>query len=125
VIGRTPLLAAGGVGVALVMLGYVTVAQLLPALIGVQVIRGLAYASFTASSMTFAVEWGEQSNRGSHTGLFNTASGGGQLVGLLLSGAIVESAGFEVFFGLCGLGALLSGVCFAVLRYRHIPVHSP
>jgi MFS family permease len=124
VVGRAPLLAAGSVGVALVMLGYVMVAELLPALIGVQVIRGLAYASFTASSMTFAVEWGEQHNRGSHTGLFNTATGGGQLLGLLLSGTIVQAAGFELFFGLCGLVALLSGVCFAVLhyRYRHVPV---
>jgi MFS family permease len=123
-VGRAPLLAAGGVGVMLVMAGYVTLARLLPALVGVQVLRGLAYASFTASAMTFAVEWGEERNRGRHTGLFNTASGGGQLLGLLFSGVIVQRAGFELLFALCGLCALFSGVCFAVLQYRHMPVHS-
>jgi MFS family permease len=124
VVGRAPLLAGGGVGLAIVMLGYMTLARFLPALIGVQVVRGLAYASYTASAMTFAAEWGEQGQRGSHTGLFNTATGGGQLLGLLLSGVIVQVAGFEFLFGICGLSALLSGICFALLRYRHIPIQS-
>jgi len=118
VAGRAPLLAGGGLGVAVVMVGYITLARFLPALVGVQVVRGLAYASYTATSMTFAVEWGEQSNRGSNTGLFNTATGGGQLLGLLLGGAIAQTLGFEILFALCGAIALLSALCFWLLHYQ-------
>jgi MFS family permease len=124
-IGRAPLLTAGGVGLALVAAGYMLLAQTLPALAGVQVIRGLAYASFTVSAMTFAVEWGEQSRRGSHTGLFNAVMGGGQLLGLLVGGTVVQGAGFAFLFGMCSLFALSSAICFGLLRYRHVPVQAP
>lgn len=118
VAGRAPLLVVGGVGVALVMLGYVTLARVFPVLIGVQVIRGLAYASYTASAMTFATELGDKRTRGSNSGLFNAVTGGGQLLGLAIGGTLVQARGFEFLFEVCAASALLSGVCFWLLHYQ-------
>ena len=117
-IGRVPLLTAGAVGVTIVMTGYILLARILPALVGVQVIRGLTYASYTASAMTFATEWGERHNRGRDSGLFNAVMGAGQLVGLLVGGTLAEAMGFEFLFAACGVSGLLSAACFWGLRYR-------
>jgi DHA1 family multidrug resistance protein-like MFS transporter len=116
-LGRVPVLMVGSVGVALVMLGYMAVARSLPPLIGVQAVRGVAYASHMASAMTFAAELGDRRTRGSNSGLFNTAAGGGQLLGLLMGGTLAQIWGFEVMFGACAVVALLSGACFWMLRH--------
>jgi MFS family permease len=115
--GRVPVLMVGSLGVVLVMLGYMTVARKLPLLVGVQVVRGVAYASHMATAMTFAAELGDRRTRGSNSGLFNTASGGGQLLGLLMGGTLAQNWGFEFMFGACAVAALLSGVCFWMLRH--------
>jgi PPP family 3-phenylpropionic acid transporter len=115
--GRVPVLMVGSLGVALVMLGYMVVARRLPLLVGVQTVRGVAYASHTATAMTFAAELGDRRMRGSNSGLFNTAAGGGQLLGLLMGGTLAQNWGFEAMFGVCGVIALLSGVCFWMLRH--------
>jgi MFS family permease len=112
VVGRTPLLISGGLGIVLVMAGYVTLYHWLPALVGVQIGRGVAYASYTTSAMIFATEWGDQKRRGQHSGLFNATSGAGQLLGLLLSGTIVDALGFTMLFSLCAIFAGLSALCF-------------
>ncbi len=114
--GRVPVLMVGSFGIAVVMLGYIVVARRLPLLVGVQAVRGVAYASHMATAMTFAAELGDRRTRGSNSGLFNTASGGGQLLGLLLGGTLAQNWGFEVMFGACAVAALLSGVCFWMLR---------
>jgi predicted MFS family arabinose efflux permease len=116
VVGRAPLLAAGGGGVGLVMLGYVTLARVLPALIGVQVVRGFTFASYTATAMTFAAEHGDPTTRGSNSGLYNAASSGGELVGVLMGGTLAQAVGFETLFGVCAISGLLSSVCFWALR---------
>jgi DHA1 family multidrug resistance protein-like MFS transporter len=115
--GRVPVLMVGSLGVAVVMLGYMTVARRLPLLVGVQTVRGVAYASHMATAMTFAAELGDRRTRGSNSGLFNTASGGGQLLGLLMGGTLAQNWGFEAMFGACAVAALLSGVCFLMLRH--------
>jgi PPP family 3-phenylpropionic acid transporter len=114
--GRVPVLMVGSLGVAVVMLGYMTVARRLPLLVGVQTVRGVAYASHMATAMTFAAELGDRRTRGSNSGLFNTASGGGQLLGLLMGGTLAQIWGFEAMFGACAVAALLSGACFWLLR---------
>jgi len=121
--GRVPVLMVGSVGVALVMLGYMAVARSLPPLIGVQAVRGVAYASHMASAMTFAAELGDRRTRGSNSGLFNTAAGGGQLLGLLMGGTLAQIWGFEFMFGACAVVALLSGVCFWMLRHYNPADH--
>jgi DHA1 family multidrug resistance protein-like MFS transporter len=115
--GRVPVLLVGSLGITLVMLGYMLVARRLPLLAGVQAVRGVAYASHMATAMTFAAELGDRRTRGSNSGLFNTASGSGQLLGLLLGGTLAQNWGFEAMFGACAVAALLSGVCFWMLRY--------
>lgn len=118
VVGRAPLLTAGGIGVALVMLGYLTVARVLSALAGVQIVRGLAYGTYTASAMIFATEVGDERVRGSNSGLYNAAASGGQLMGLLMGGTLAQVRGFAFLFWVCAAGALLSGACFWTLRRR-------
>jgi MFS family permease len=122
VVGRAPLLAAGGLGIAIVMLGYITLARFLPAVIGVQIVRGFGYASYTASAMTFAAELGDERVRGNNAGLFNATSSSGQLLGSFLGGTIVAVMGFEFLFGVCSVSALLSAFFFLLLRYRQTPV---
>jgi len=116
--GRVPVLMAGSLGIALVMLGYMVVARRLPLLAGVQAVRGVAYASHMATAMTFAAELGDRRTRGSNSGLFNTAAGGGQLLGLMMGGTLAQTWGFEFMFGACAVVALLSGVCFWMLRHH-------
>lgn len=118
VIGRAPILALGGAGIALTMLGYITFAHSLAALVGVQVLRGLAFAGYTATAMTFAAEIGDARSRGGNSGLFNAATNTGQLLGVLIGGTLVQSWGFEVLFAACAAIALASGLLFLTLRTR-------
>ena len=117
-IGRAPLLAAGAFGVSLVFLGYIFVAQWLPALIGVQVLRGLSYGSYMASAMTYAAEHGNRQTRGSVSGIYSAATGGGQLAGTLAGGLVVQAFGFPPLFALCAVAAVVGGICFLTLNSR-------
>lgn len=119
--GRAPVLAFGGFGVALVMLGYIALARALLPLVGVQVLRGLAYAGYTVSAMTFTAERGDRRTRGKTSGLFNAASSAGQVLGLMLGGTLVEARGFESLFAACALIASCSGALFLSLRARPTP----
>ncbi len=118
IFGRAPLLAAGGFGMALVFLGYILFFQWLPALVGVQTVRGFAYGSYMASAMTYAAEHGSRRTRGSVSGIYSAAAGGGQLAGAFAGGLVVQAVGFTVLFGLCLLAALLAGVCFLSLHRK-------
>ncbi|HRW48786.1 MAG: MFS transporter [Caldilinea sp.] len=118
VAGRAVMLAAGGFGIALVQIGYMLLAQSLPLLLGVQVLRGFGFGSYTASSMTFAAEFGGQQHRGSRSGLFNAAGSAGQLAGSMLGGNLVQVAGFPALFAVCSTIAVASAICFLVLGRR-------
>jgi MFS family permease len=117
-VGRAPLLAAGAFGVSLVFLGYIFVAQWLPALIGVQAVRGLSYGSYMASAMTYAAEHGNRQTRGSVSGIYSAATGGGQLVGTLSGGLVVQAFGFASLFWLCAIAAVVGGIFFLSLHSR-------
>jgi MFS family permease len=117
-IGRAAVLAAGGVGIALVQIGYLLLAVSLPALIGVQIVRGFGFGSYTAAAMTFAAETGGQAQRGRNSGVFNMAGVVGQLAGSLTGGMLVQVAGFHALFILCAGLALGSALCFLWLRRR-------
>jgi len=118
VAGRAVMLAAGGFGIALVQIGYMLLAQSLPLLLGVQVLRGFGFGSYTASSMTFAAEFGGQQHRGSRSGFFNAAGSAGQLAGSMLGGNLVQVAGFPALFAVCSTIAVASAICFLVLGRR-------
>lgn len=115
-VGRPPLLAAGAVGVAVVFLAYNFFAQWLPALVGAQVGRGLSYGSYLANAMTYTAEHANPLTRGSVSGVFSAASGGGQLAGMLAGGLIVQAFGFTWLFVTCSLAALVAAACFIALH---------
>jgi MFS family permease len=118
VVGRAVLLTAGGVGASLVMVGYLVLSGALLTLLVVQIVRGVTFGSYTANAMTFAVEWGDERSRGANSGLLNTTAGAGQLIGLYLGGTLVQLWGFQFMWGVFAVTALLSAVCFLVLRRR-------
>ena len=116
VIGRAAVLAAGGFLIALVQIGYLTLVQVLPALLGVQVIRGFGFGSYTTTAMTFTAEAGGQQTRGGRSGVFNTIGSAGQLTGTFISGFIVQGFGFSALYMITTVLALSSAFCFLVLR---------
>lgn len=116
VIGRVPLLITGALGIAVIMAGYILLSRWLLALMAVQTVRGVIYASYTPTTMTFAAEWGNQEQRGGHTGLYYAVNGAGQLLGLFAGGRVVQAFHFETLFILCAITGCLSGLCFWLLR---------
>jgi MFS family permease len=114
--GRAVVLAAGGVLIAVVQIGYMLLVAYLPALLGVQVVRGFGFGSYTSAAMTFAAEVGGKAQRGGNSGLFNTAGSAGQLVGSLLGGMLVQAAGFNTLYLVCAGLAVSSAICFLLLR---------
>ncbi len=116
VMGRALLLAAGGFAIAVVQLGYLLVAAYLPALLGVQVIRGFGFGAYTSTAMTFTAEQGQQASRGSNSGLFYMTASVGQLLGMFLGGQLVQFLGFDALYTVCFLFAISSGFCFLALR---------
>ena len=118
VVGRAPLLMAGGLFISLTNLGYLLLAGIFPLLLGVQVIRGFGFGSYTTTAITFATEHSAQKNRGSKSGLFNTVSTAGSLLGSILGGNLVQAYGFHFLYGVCSALALGAAICFLVLRYR-------
>jgi PPP family 3-phenylpropionic acid transporter len=115
-LGRALLLAAGGFAIALVQFGYIAVAASLPALMGVQIIRGFGFGSYTATSMTFTAEYGEQRTRGVRSGLFHSTASAGQLLGMFMGGTVAQFAGFTVMYLACSVLAIGSGICFLAMR---------
>ena len=117
-IGRAPLLVAGGGFIALTNLGYLFLAGIFPLLLVVQVVRGFGFGSYTTTAMTFATEQSVQTNRGSKSGLFNTVSSAGSLIGSSLGGTLVQLAGFHFLYGVVATLAIGSALCFGLLRYQ-------
>jgi MFS family permease len=116
--GRPPLLITGALGIAVTNFGYLTMASFFPALLVVQLIRGVGFGSYTSTAMTYAAEHGDQHTRGRKTGIYNTMSSAGGLAGTLLAGNLVQFLGFSTLYATCVLLALTSAVCFWLLRRR-------
>ncbi len=116
--GRALLLAAGGFAIALVQVGYILLARYLPALAGVQVLRGFGFASYTTTAMTYTTEQGDRRARGGASGLFYTVASAGQLLGMFMGGLLAQTWGFVILYVVCGLLAATGGVLFLALRRR-------
>ncbi|MEZ4864769.1 MAG: MFS transporter [Caldilineaceae bacterium] len=125
VVGRAPLLMAGGAFISLTNWGYLLLAGFFPFLLGIQVLRGFGFGSYTTTAMTFATEHTEQKSRGSKSGLFNTVSSAGSLMGSFLGGTLVQAFGFHFLYGVCATLALGAAICFLLLRYQTSKVQSP
>ncbi len=111
-VGRTPLLVAGSLGIAGVLVGYLLLARVFLGLLGIQLLRGVAFASYTATAMVFAAEWGPKGSRGQNTGLFHAASGLGQVAGTFLGGTLAQHLAFGWLYGICTGLALGAGASF-------------
>jgi MFS family permease len=117
-VGRTVMLAAGGFVFALVQASYIFFVQSLPALLGIQVVRGLGYGSYTSAAMTFATEQGGHADRGGNSGLFNAVSSAGMLTGTMLGGTVAQAFGFTTLYVLCAVMGAGAGACFLALRRK-------
>jgi MFS family permease len=121
-IGRIAVLVSGGLAIAGVQLGYLLTAQYLPGLIGVQVLRGYGFGSYTVAAMTYTAEHGSALARGRHSGLFNAAGSAGQLAGMFMGGTLAQMWGFSVMYAVCAALAMGSAGAFLFLNYqtRHV-----
>jgi len=117
VLGRALLLAAGGFAIALVQIGYIFLIGSLPALMGVQVVRGIGFGSYTTNAMTFTTEYGAQEHRGSNSGLFNAVGSAGQLAGTMMGGTLAQAFGFSTLYIVCAVLTMAAGFCFLALRH--------
>lgn len=115
-LGRAPVLAMGGLGVGLVLLGYVTLNRWLAGLMAVQVFRGFAYSAFTATSMIYATESGTARTRAGSVGVYNVAMSLGQILGLAVGGQVVQRAGFTTLFLASALVFVVSAAVFSTLH---------
>jgi MFS family permease len=129
-LGRRPTFVAGFVGFGLVYLAYF-LAPPLPGLIAAQVIRGIAFAAFTATSLTMAIDLAPPDARGRAAGLFNSAQGIAQISGNWIGGPLAGAVGFQPLFGIASLtvlcGAVYSYIMLATKRptERGTPTPSP
>ena len=102
----------------IVFTGYIFFAQWLIALVGIQIVRGLAFGSYTASAMTFAAEHASRRTRGSVSGIFTAVTSAGFLSGTLVSGFVAQSMGFNALFVAAAVTATVSAGCFVGLWRR-------
>lgn len=118
-IGTVVVLAAGGLFISVVNVGYLLFAAYLPALLSIQIVRGFGFASYTTSAMTFTTDFGIQRTRGRTSGLFYTTASMGSLLGSYFGGTLADWRGFEFMYGFCAVSALAAGICFLILRRQH------
>lgn len=111
-VGRLPMLAVGFAAWTIVFTGYLVVPAM-PWIMVVQLIRGFAYSAHTATSMIYAAEVRQRSERGRVSGYYSSAGSVGSILGSSMGGAVTEFAGFRTLIGLCagiiGAGAVYLG----------------
>ena len=110
-IGRRATFGFGLGAFALVYLAYVA-APPLPGLVAAQALRGAAFAAFTATALTLAIELAPPEARGRAAGLYATAQSLAQIGGSWLGPPLAAALGFRALYGLAAalvlLGALYS-----------------
>jgi len=121
-LGRLPVLSLGFAVWACVFTGYVFI-PVLPWIIGLQLLRGVAYSSFTAAAMTYAAEARGRARRGMVSGSYNMALGLGSIAGSAAGGGLTDLLGFRPMIGLAA-GAMLMGAIYlagTAWRWRRVP----
>lgn len=124
--GRRPIFMAGLIGFAFVYLIYV-LAPPLEGLVVAQVLRGVAFAAYTATALTMAIELAPPEERGSASGLFTSAQGLAQISGSWIGGPLAATFGFQGLFGLASAMVLAGAVYsfFAFGRVRSVNASAP
>jgi MFS family permease len=117
-VGRRPTFVAGFIGFGLVYLAYV-LAPPLPGLITAQVLRGVAFAAFTATSLTMAIDLAPPDARGRASGLFTSAQGIAQISGNWIGGPLADAVGFRLLFTIASVTVMCGAVySFLVLGHK-------
>jgi MFS family permease len=93
-LGRLEVLCLGFVSWTLVFLGYVVVPWM-PWILLIQLTRGFAYSAYTAAAMTYATEVRSREQRGTASGLYNSAGGLGAILGSSQGGIQTQLLGFQ------------------------------
>jgi MFS family permease len=112
-VGRRPTFVAGLTGFAVVYLLYVLEPPL-PGLVGAQVLRGIAFAAYTATALTMAIDLAPAEERGRAAGLFTSAQGLAQIAGSWVGGPLAAALGFRALFALAS-AAVLCGAAYSYL----------
>ena len=90
--GRLLMLGLSLFAWTMVYTGYV-VLPVIPWILMFQIIRGFAFGAFTSTSMTYATELKDRSERASVTGLYSSANGAGAILGSITGGTLAQIAG--------------------------------
>ena len=117
--GRRRTFTLGLGAFALVYLAYFA-APPLPGLIAAQILRGFAFAAFTATSLTMAIELAPPDARGRASGLYQTANSLAQITGSWLGAPLAAALGFRTLFALAAVA-----VAGAAMYARHAVRRSP
>jgi MFS family permease len=115
-VGRRRTFTLGLTLFALVYLAYF-LAPPLPGLIAAQVVRGFAFAFFTATALTMAIELAPPDARGRAAGLYSTANGLAQISGNWIGAPLAAAIGFRAFYAVAAL-AVLGAAAYARLGLR-------
>lgn len=109
----------GLVGIALVFAAY----ALIPStggLVAAQLMRGFAFAAFTATALTMVVELSPPEARGRAASLFQVAQGTASMVGDYAGGPLAQAFGYRVLF-LLSAAVVALGAGYAQVRLRVRP----
>jgi PPP family 3-phenylpropionic acid transporter len=117
--GRRPTFAFGLIAFAVVYLSYAS-APPLTGLIATQVLRGFAFAAFTATALTMAIELAPPDARGRASGLYTTAQSLAQISGNWVGAPIAAALGFRALFALAAV-VVLCGALFSQLAFARRP----
>ena len=82
-----------------------------PWILLIQLIRGFAFAAFTATSMVYITEASTRQERGRAAGLLSSARGLGSIVGGTLGGLVTQLMGYVPMLAICA-GLLLAGAIY-------------
>lgn len=114
--GRGLLLALGAWTVAGVNLLYVAAPRIPFGFVIAQIIRAPGLSSYWVNGMAYTAEQSTESDRVLNSGIFNMAQSGGQLLGVLVGGVVVQGLGFRALYIACGVIAISAGIGFFRLR---------
>jgi MFS family permease len=95
--GRKRVMLIGFVSMSGVYLAY-TLSPALAWLVGVQLVRSFAYASFEAPALLYATELGLRQQRGRLAGLYYSAGSLGGIAGSVAGGAVAQQIGMPLMF---------------------------
>ena len=110
-LGRRTTFVAGMVGFGVVYLLYY-LSPPLPGLFATQVLRGAAFAAFTATALTLAIDLAPPDARGRASSLFNSAQGLAQISGNWIGGPLAAAMGFGTLFSLAA-ATVLCGAAYS------------